>query len=265
MENRYIKPPFNRQGNKLPLLKNIIPLVPSHNTYVELFAGSAVLFFNLPKAKKNVLNDLDEDVYDRLKLLKKAPLDPSLYEKDLNTLTKLTMFYHHHNQDDPDILYEPKEIADEILYQKIKSSNGYMGVPVVNDKIYNTTNPVNILKKIDYYKCMMKGVIVTNKDYELIVDKYDSLTTFFFIDPPYENTITNHFYSGGETFDYDRLQEVLSNIKGKFLMTINNSKNIRKIFSEFNIKRMKVRTSWSKGNKGRGGNEIREELFIMNY
>jgi len=265
MENRYIKPPFNRQGNKLPILKNIIPLVPPHTTYVELFAGSAVLFFNLPKAKKNVLNDLDEDVYDRLRLLKKAPLDPSLYKQNLNTLTSITQFYHHHTQDDADILYEPKEIADEILYQKIKSSNGYMGVPVVNDKIYNKTNPLNILKKLDYYKCMMKDVIVTNKDYETIVNKYDSPTTFFFIDPPYENTIKNHFYSSKETFDYDRLNNVLKNIKGKFLMTINDSKNIRKIFGEFNIKRMKVRTTWSKGNMGRGGDEIRQELFIMNY
>jgi DNA adenine methylase len=264
MENRYIKPPFNRQGNKLPILKNIIPLIPPHNTYVELFAGSAVLFFNIPKAKKNVLNDLDEDVYDRLRLLKKAPLDTSLYRQDLNNLTNITQFYHHQKQDDTDMLYEPKEIADEILYHKIKSANGYNGVPVQAERIYQKTNPITILKNIDYYKAMMKGVIITNKDYADIIKKYDSPTTFFFIDPPYENTLKKNFYANEVVFDYEKLNDLLKSMKGKFLMTINDSSHIRKTFSEFHIKTLRVKARWEKG-KNTGGLSIRKELFIMNY
>ena len=60
-----MKAPFARQGGKKTILEKIIKLVPPHNTYCELFAGSAILFFNLPKAKLSVLNDLDHDVYER--------------------------------------------------------------------------------------------------------------------------------------------------------------------------------------------------------
>ena len=84
-----IKPPFCRQGNKSPILKNIIELVPPHRIYCEPFVGSGVVFFNLPKADISILNDLDKDVYDRLRLLQKAPLDVTKYENDLNTLEKI--------------------------------------------------------------------------------------------------------------------------------------------------------------------------------
>ena len=46
-----IKPPFCRQGNKTPILKDILELIPPHQIYCEPFAGSAVVFFNLPKAQ----------------------------------------------------------------------------------------------------------------------------------------------------------------------------------------------------------------------
>ena len=71
------KPPFSRQGNKTPILPDILKLIPPHKVYCELFAGSAVVFFNKKKSEKNILNDLDKEVYGRLKLLQKAPSDIS--------------------------------------------------------------------------------------------------------------------------------------------------------------------------------------------
>jgi len=260
-KQRFIKPPYCRQGNKLPILPTIIPLIPQHKTYVELFAGSAVLFFNIPKATKNVLNDLDDDVYNRLKLLQKAPLNPDLYEKDLNTLTKITQFYHHHTQKDPTMLYQPKEIADEILYEKIKACNGFSHKPVKNKKnIYQNHNPVNILNNIDYYKSMLKNVTITNKDYEIIVNKYDTPTTFFFLDPPYENT-SKDLYKETD-FNYERLLNVLQNIKGLFLLTINDSVYIRKLFKDFIIKPLNVKNVWVRNETMA---KYRKELIIMNY
>jgi len=249
----YIKPPYCRQGNKLPILDKIIPLIPPHHTYCELFAGSAVLFFNIHKAKKNVLNDLDDDVYNRLKLLQKAPLNKDLYRKDLNRLTAITQFYHHHKD----------TIPDDILFEKIRACNGFRGVPVkTGDDIYKDYNPATILNNLDYYKSMLHKVIITHKDYEKIVDGYDSPTTFFFIDPPYENT-TSSFYRHGNQFDFHRLCKVLAGMKGKFLMTINDSKNIREVFQQFKIKPIDVKTSWSQVNKK--SDLPRKELIITNF
>jgi len=111
---------------------------------------------------------------------------------------------------------------------------------------------------LEFYKDKINKAIITNCDYETIVKKYDSDDTFFFIDPPYEDT-DNRFYLGGK-FDYEHLHEVLKNIKGDFLITINDSPYIRDLFKDFRIKSIDVMSGW----RHKGTNK-RKELFIMNY
>ena len=79
----------------------------------------------------------------------------------------------------------------------------------------------------------------------------------FFIDPPYENTSEN-FYLENNIIDYNDLFFLLQNIKGKFLLTLNDSLYIRKIFKNFIIKKITVKSFWQ-------GKKDRKELLIMNY
>ncbi len=58
------------------------------------------------------------------------------------------------------------------------------------------------------------------------------------------------------------LRDKLSNIKGKFLLTINDHENIREWYKDFNIKEVQVNYSVSKETKGRGKYK---ELIITNY
>jgi DNA adenine methylase len=250
-----LKPAFCRQGNKYPLRGKIIPLIPPHETYVELFAGSGAIFFNKPKAKTNVLNDLDKATMKRFALLKKAPLDPDTYRQDLNTLKRIKEFYNHHGN----------SVQDQILLEKIISCDGFSGKPVTSEKgIYKDYNPASVVKLMKDYHAKLQGVTLTTKDYEAIVKKYDSPTTFFFIDPPYENTSKTFGYAEDQEFDFQRLAETLSKIKGRFLMTINDSKNIRNIFKQFNQKPVDVYTAWGHTSKDKS-KRTRKELFITNY
>ena len=243
-----IKAPFCRQGNKKSILEDIKKLVPIHKIYCEPFTGSGIVFFNLPKAELSILNDLDKDVYERLKLLQKAPLQLTKYKSDLNTSEKIKDFYNNHN----------KTIPDLILYHKIKACNGFSGLPVNNTKsIYYFYNPASIFKNLEYYKTMLKNVKITNEDYIKIIKKFDSTETFFFIDPPYEKT-SKDLYSENNVIDYNELFFLLQNLKGKFLLTINDSLNIRKIFKNFIIKKITVKSFWQ-------GKKDRKELLIMNY
>ena len=53
---------MRRLGNKTKIAQDIQKYFPKHNLYVEPFFGAGGMFFNKPKAKYNVLNDLDVDV-----------------------------------------------------------------------------------------------------------------------------------------------------------------------------------------------------------
>lgn len=250
-----LKPPFCRQGNKYTLRNRIIPLFPEHTTYVEPFAGSSAIFFNKPKAEKNVLNDLDKQTIESYKILKKAPLEREKYRQDLNTLPKLKRFFDNHSD----------SVADQLFYNKIRTCNGFSGLPAnMSNRIYKAFNPIKMLDLLDEYQDKLRGVVLSNQDYEKVIKKYDSPTTLFFIDPPYEETFKNFGYAEDEGFDFDRLAEVLRGIKGHFLMTINNSPRIRKIFREFHQKPVKVQTGWGNMSQSKKG-QFRKELFIANF
>lgn len=253
MKEENLKPPFCRQGNKYNLRKNILPLIPPHKIYIELFTGSGAIFWSKPKAEINILNDLDENVINNFKLLFEAPLDQKKYKKDLNTVEKVRHFYSHHSN----------SIPDQLMIQKIKACSGFCNMPVNKaENIYKSYNPFSLIKNLNIYKNKLEGVRLTNEDYEYIVKKFDSPDSFFFVDPPYENTDKRFGYAESTNFDFERFAKVMKKIKGMFLITINDSPYIRELFKGFNIIQIKVYNNWaSKPNY----KKFRKELFITNY
>lgn len=259
-----LKPPFCRQGNKYMIRREILDWFPDDfHVYVELFAGSGAIFFNLErkgeKGEKNVLNDLDENVIRRFRLLKKVSTDSDGFRKGLNTLGKLKSFYRQVEEKGT-----RASLEDKLLFEKIRTCNGFSGKPVSKpEEIYRSYNPQSILKDLLAYQNVLAGVVLVNKDYEDVIDKYDAVDAFFFIDPPYEGTPKASGYSlGSETFDYNRLAMVLRKVRGRFLMTLNDSPYIRSLFKGLKIVPLNVYTTW--GNSS-GGLDRRKELILMNY
>jgi len=248
-----LKPAFNRAGNKYPMRYDIIPLIPPHKRYVELFAGSGAIFWNKEKAEENILNDLDKKTISQFSMLRTAPSDPSKYRTDIDTIDKLKAFFRS----------TPRTPADKLLWEKVRVSTGFNTKPLKSsDGIYLIRNPFNIIKRLPLYKELLQGVKLENLDYEAVVRKYDGKDTFFFIDPPYENTDKSFGYAEDVGFDFGRLLDVLRSIKGKFLMTINDSPMTRKLFREFHIKKVGVHNGW---NNATDTGSIRKELIITNY
>ena len=56
------KPIVPWMGGKTRLAKHILPLFPEHQTYVEVFAGGAALFYKKQPSKFEVLNDLNGEL-----------------------------------------------------------------------------------------------------------------------------------------------------------------------------------------------------------
>ncbi len=63
--------------------------------------------------------------------------------------------------------------------------------------------------------------------------RYDRPHTFFYLDPPYYGMKVYRF--NFEQGDFGRLAEMLGGLKGKFLMSLNDHKEVRRIFNGFRI------------------------------
>lgn len=240
-----LKPLFNRVGSKKDIAEYIISLLPKNiDLYVEPFLGGGVVGLNVD-ARKKILNDLEKELIADYKLIKKVKGDFTQFT--INSDADVERYFNK----------TPTNNEELLLKHVIKRNNGF-GSNEASNKIYKHSNPLSKLNNISLYKNALRNATFTSNDYITIINKYDDLNTVFFMDPPYENSKGLYKKS---IIDFGKMANVLKNIKGKFLLTINDSDNIRKLFKDFYIKRITIK---AKGNHGIGESD-RKELIITNY
>lgn len=84
---------------------------------------------------------------------------------------------------------------------------------------------------------------------------------FFYCDPPYSKG-EGYKVVSTKDFEHEELAKILKNIKGRFLLSYDDSEKIRKLYKGFNI----IEISRQKGinNISTQDNEYKE-LLIKNY
>jgi len=234
--------PIGRMGGKSKIAKQLIQMFPPFNTYVELFLGAGNIFLRIPQdelaGKKIVLNDLDKDMYTIFTGLKKDP-------KGINEKVRRKCL----TKDEFNEIKSKKDVSS--LITKYKNSFFNMGKGYSNNKRNINTNYEIIGNKL-------KQATITNTSFEKLIPKYDSPTTFFYLDPPYES-LTQKDYT-----DYVTPESVFSalqGIKGKFMLSYNDSPNICKIFEKYNIKKIETKYTHTKHIEHRK----KTEVIITNY
>lgn len=72
---------LRRLGNKKKIASEIQKYFPEHKIYIEPFFGAGGMFFNKPKAKYNIVNDLDSDVFNLFNVVmnQKEELEKAFY------------------------------------------------------------------------------------------------------------------------------------------------------------------------------------------
>ena len=97
-------------------------------------------------------------------------------------------------------------------------------------------------------------------DFREIIRRYDSENSFFYLDPPYHN-ITDLYDDNLKDEDYMDIKNILDNIKGKYLLNINEDKFVLNLFGEPQLR--KDFTNF--GINGRNNKKTkRVELFYYN-
>lgn len=244
-----VKPAFSRLGGKTTLKKVILPLIPEHKTYVEPFFGGGAIFWNKEPAERSVINDLDSSVIKGLRLLKKASSNIDDYDLSVaDTLEKANKFAKS----------TPANVNQKLLKEWVISSGTFGGKGTGN--IYKIPDYRKKIKHMPEYKERLASAKIYNQSYRPLLLKYDSKDTFFYLDPPYEKSDTDRIYKHGE-MDFDEFAKTLKRLKGKWMVSINDSKRIRDLFKGYKIRKVTVE---GKSHSG-AGSTSRKELIITNY
>lgn len=123
-----------------------------------------------------------------------------------------------------------------------------------------TFNILRIEEVLSEAHLRLARVYIENRPYQNVIERFDRTQTFFYLDPPYYDC--EDYYGKGifSKEDFETLRVLLSGIKGRFIMSINDTPEIRRIYKDFSIH--SVKTQYSVGSKG--VNKVKE-LLIRNY
>jgi len=223
-------------GAKTYLLDDIFEkaseLYPDRMTaFVDVFGGSGTVVLNVPPEWKvnKVYNDIDLRLYNLFKVLKDDEKRKRLFEMLDWSLPHRKIFDELKQQTE---FKDDVEMAYNYLYIHFNSFNEDERSFRVNINNLSTEyeSQVNLLKNNFF---AIKYLTIECLNYKELIKKYDSPTTFFYLDPPYLKSGVNYKFSF-TIKDFQEMHNILMNIKGYWLM--NESEvdfpEIIKIFGE---------------------------------
>ncbi len=213
-------------GGKKLLRDAIIARFPSGKIgrYIEVFGGAAWILFRCERhADMEVYNDYDGNLVN---LFRCAKYHPAELDRELSLLlNSREMFY--------DFL-EWKSCRGTTDIQRAARFFMLVRCSYGADRRSFSCTPKNVIaarSHIDDISKRLARVVIENKDFCALIKSYDRSESLFFCDPPYVGTET--YYDGFTTDDHVRLKNVLSGIKGKFILTYNDDPFIRNLYEGY--------------------------------
>ncbi len=254
-----IKSPLSGwMGGKYQLSKQIVDLLPDHQCYCEPFAGAAWVLFRKERSKVEVLNDINTDIVTLYRVVQHHLEE---FVRWFKWVLVSRDEFQRWLKANPETLTDIQRAARFFYIQK-NSFAGRVGRSPSFGYAPSSPPRMNLLRieeNLSDAHLRLSQVYIENLPYADLIRRYDRKETFFYIDPPYWDC--EDYYGDGifSKADFDALASQLSNIKGKFLLSLNDTPEVREIFSGFIIDSVSVTYSCSsKPTKAK-------EVLIRNY
>ena len=239
-------------GGKRRLAKHLIPMFPEHSCYVELFAGGAALFFLRPQpAKCEVLNDIDGQLINLYRVVQHH-FDEFVRQFDW-TLTSREVFARLQSVP-PESMTDIQRAARFFYLQHTafggKTVHQHFGTTTTS-KAWDVSQ---IRAKLTAARNRLSGVFIENEPWERCFKRYDREHTFFYADPPYWQTAG--YDRAFDWAQYQLLAKVMSESKGKIMLSINDHPDIRNLFKDFRIAQFELAYSIGRSKTGKTSGEL---------
>lgn len=276
-----IKPFVKWAGGKNGLINSLISFIPKNfNSYFEPFVGGGALFFylknlNILNSKKIYLNDKNAELINAYKQIK---INPNKLLEELEILKNnhsKEYFYKIRNLDRDFDFYSLSEVfrAARFIYLNKTCFNGlcrYNAKGNFNTPIGSYKNPKIYDKDLIFsVHEVLKNVLITNKDFEVVSLKAKK-GDFVYFDPPYYPlNKTSSFVSYTDNFSANeqirlyKLFKMLDCEGIKVLQSNSNTDFIKELYKDFEI--IEVISKRAINCKGDKRGKITELIIRGNY
>ena len=257
-----MKTPISYYGGKQTLLKHILPLIPEHALYTEAFCGGCAVLFAKEPAKCEVINDINTELVNFYQVAQrkypalKELIDATLHSREIHAHAK------HINQHPQ--FFTPVERAWAVwvcsklgFASMLDGTFGYDRTGTTTGKLRNAKDAFT-----EELCGRLECVTIECEDGTNLIKRYDCEEAFHFVDPPYVGTDCGHYNGAFNEEDFSKLLETLSQVKGKFMLTMFPHKKIEEYAERcgWTIHRIERTITASKTSRRR-----QEEWIVTNY
>ena len=274
-------------GGKSRIGKWIVPFYPNDiETYVEPFSGMFWCFFNMnlnqfPNLKRVVYNDFNPLNYNLFQCLQNPTLlldavnsipcqqvgeevTPEIYKEQFISF-QAEIFDENFNVQAYDYTIAAKYayVLSQVFSGSKPETSSFIDLKGKYKSKYLTFR--DKLSKPDWVEHFLRISHVENLDFQEVIEKYDSPSTYIYLDPPYwktENYYNNHDF---DREDHERLANVLNSVKGKFSLSYYNFDLLHEWFPEDKFRWEKKEFAKAAAAKKGVKQNMGEELLILNY
>jgi len=263
-----IKSPLRYPGGKNKAIKQISLLIPQFDEFREPFVGGGSVFIYLKQKhpqKRFWINDIYDSLFYFWKECRDNPdkLISQIREwKNEFIDGKILHRFLIENIDKFDPLKKAAAffVFNRITFSGTTESGGFSTAAFHKRFTESSIDRVSLLSSI------LPNTKITNLDYEDVVKKSGE-NVFIFLDPPYYSATKSALYGKNgnlhKIFDHERFASIMKKSEHKWLITYDDSKYIRELFSFANIKSWDL--TYGMRNVTENSNQLGKELFIANY
>lgn len=241
-------------GGKRALAKVLGPMINAtpHELYCEPFVGMGGVFFRRDRRPKaEAINDKSRDVATFFRILQRhyqAFLDMLKWQVTSRAEFERLMAV------DPDTLTDLERAARFLYLQRLsfggKVADRSFGMSTTSPAKFDLTKLVPTLEAAHE---RLAGVVVDSLGWRAFIERWDRPYALFFIDPPYYGV--EGYY--GPLFgreEFEEMSGVLKGLQGRFIMTLNDHPEVRRIFGWAEIEAVEL--TYSCSGKATVGREV---------
>ncbi len=258
---RPVAPAAGYIGGKRNLAGRLVPLLDRtpHDGYAEPFVGMGGIFLRRrSRPKAEFINDVSGDVATFFRVLQRH----YAYFLDMLRFRVASRVEFERLRAQPPETLTDLERAVRFLYLQRLAFGGKVegrsfGVSSGQGARFNVTRLEPMLADIHE---RLAGVVIEQLGYADFIHRYDRAGTLFYLDPPYWGCETDY---GEDVFgrdDFATLADQLARIKGRFVLSINDTPGARDVFGRFNQSVLPVTYT-----VGSGAAKAARELVITNF
>lgn len=230
------KPVLRWPGGKRRHLKTILPLIKPHECYVEPFAGGLAVLLAKPRSPVEVVNDANRDIV-ALYRCAQFHLEALLREMEWQVAARVNFRDFRENRGLTDL-----QRAARFLVANLTSfGGGGTSFGIVKTGRGIGLHREQIVERLTALRERLDRVTVECVDWEHCVRLYNSPGTFLFLDPPYLHADTKA-YSGWSEAQMERLAEVLGEVKGQWVLTVDGSEFCQRLFGRWKSRLVNTRS-----------------------